>query len=268
LIIEKWEQIQRILNTDVLDHLIETLIKETGAAPYMDGGFKKKQAGLYSAIMRAGGAKDRNFRDWCLKALREVDEKIWRDEFAQEGNLLELVIDILDSGYKVGLGTQFQDALTEYSYSVIKGQNEPERLREYWRFLPNALKEAYARKTFRRRLVAAAVERKGELSPVFFDLYGTEMSDAEILSETSGIVLNMFTPLLDERHPQGLEWMADTLELHKSLLANCGPHDVIEDFHDRVLFAIKNDPGDQASPHILRISQLLGIQPDTLAENG
>jgi hypothetical protein len=127
--------------------------------------------------------------------------------------------------------------------------------------LPRALRQDYARKTLRRQIVAVAVQKKGQLPTVFFDLYGDEISDKEVLAGTQGVVLNMFTPLLEAQHSRGVEWIADVLEKHSKLLSDCGPKDVVQDFRDRIKLAIEKEKhlDDQVSPHVSRIAKCLGL---------
>jgi hypothetical protein len=131
LVSDRWDALSSLLSVEEPDHLLAKLLEETNPVDYIREEFEYGKAGLYAAIVRSGGAKNRDFRNWCLKSLRQVPEESWREELSEEGDLLELVIDILDSGYKVGLGVEFQDALLDYAVRVIEGQIEPERLRDY-----------------------------------------------------------------------------------------------------------------------------------------
>jgi hypothetical protein len=244
------------------DRLIASLAKEAElVAQVCNTEFDPKQARLYVALVRAGAASDARFRPWCLRGLQAVDTAEWRSQLQQEGDLAELVIELLKQGVEVTLTQAYQDALVEHGKAIVRGEVSPSYLIDYWGELLKPLETESMRKMLRSGLYEAASSADGKIPPVFFRLYGDELADTEILHQDNRVVSHLFTPLLRNRNVEGLRGVAKFLTSHGKFLAEHPAQHTVTDFKGRTHTAISNDSGDEASPIILEIAKILRIEP-------
>lgn len=267
VVMERWvflhtefDQDQR--NGHEFDRFIARLTKETELVTQVHNTeFAPKQARLYMALVRAGAASDARFQSWCLRGLQAVNTAEWQSQLQQEGDLADLVIDLLKQGVEVTLTQAYQDALVAHGKATVAGQSTPSHLVSFWGELLKPLRTGSVRKMLRSGLYEAALNADGEINPVFFHLYGDEIADTEILRLDNRAVSHLFTPLLRNRNAEGLIWVAKFLPLHNQFLDGHPASHTVTDFKDRVRAAISNDPHDEASPTIQEIAKILQIEP-------
>jgi hypothetical protein len=256
------------LGQEEFDELIVTLVKDTSLVNDVSGPeFDLTQCGLYAAIVRAQGREGRQFRKWCAAALGEIDGATWQRELQEEGDLVELVVDLIDNGFKGALGDAYQDALVEHGKSVIGGGRLPEYLFDHWQKLPRVLR-SHARKMLRARLCEAAEAVDGKVTQGFFDLYGKEISDPVILRDDGKMVSHLFTPLLKSRNVAGLRWIAGVFAANPDLLDEYDPKYAVDDFRDRLRTALADRADDEAYPLIQHIARAVGVTEPEDIEGG
>lgn len=246
---------------EAFDRFIASLAKETDLVAYVSNAdFDPKQARFYIALVRAEAASDARFRSWCLQGLQAVNMAEWQAQLQREGDLAELVIDLLQQGVEVTLTQAYQDALVEHGKASIRGEASPSYLIDYWGELLKPMETESMRKMVRSGFYEAASNADGKIAPVFFRLYGDELTDTEILRQDHKVVFYLFTPLLKNRHGEGLHWVAKLLTLHGNFLDEHPAQHTVTDFKDRIPTAISGDPDDKANSTITEIAKILQIE--------
>lgn len=257
---DRWSFVASAFDGPDFDKLVERLLKETALATYLrQQDFDSDQAILYAALVKAGATSDRSFRSWCVEGLRSIDKAEWVSQLGEEGQLAELLMNLVKRRVKVDLAVDYQDALAEHGNLVISGDSTPSALKPSWSLLLKPLSPS-ARGVLRRKLYDGASRADGEIDESFFDLYGEEIADQDLLQQNSQAAYRLFTPLLNRRNVRGLRWLAALLEANPAVLDQLQP-DTVEDFKARIAADIAEDKGDDAAQWIHKLAAILAIEP-------
>lgn len=258
---DRWSLVASEFAAPDFDKLVQRLLKETALATYLrQEDFDSDQAALYSALVKAGATSDRSFRSWCVQGLRSIGKAEWVSQLSEEGQLAKLLMGLVKRRIKVDLAIDYQDALAEHANLVISGDSTPSALKPSWSHLLKPLSPS-ARGVLRRKLYDAVAGADGEIAESFFDLYGEEVSDRDLLKQNRDAPYRLFTPLLNRRNAAGLRWLAALLEANPGVLDQLQP-DTVEDFKARIGEEITEDKGDDAGQFIQEIAHTLGIASD------
>jgi len=263
LLVNRWKLLEAEFSEDEYDNLITLAVEQSNLLFYLCGqDFDPEQAGLYTVLVQKSNEQNQGFHAWCQSGLNEVDLNKWQAELKGEGFIAELVIDLLEKGVEVSLGTAYQDALVENGKLVIAGKAKPKRLLDYWAKLLQPLK-AGQRDLLRSQLLTAAERADGKIAAEFFDLYGDEIADYQTLRDKRDVVLNLFMPLLRERNDKGLEWLERVFAERSDILDGRNVTHV-EGFKERLQEAV-DDQEHAANPTISSIAAHLGIHRTELS---
>src|SRR5690606_8443024 len=132
-LVNRWKLLEAEFSEDEYDNLITLAVEQSNLLFYLCGqDFDPEQAGLYTVLVQKSNEQNQGFHAWCQIGLNEVDLNKWQAELKGEGFIAELVIDLLEKGVEVSLGTAYQDALVENGKLVIAGKAKPKRLLDYW----------------------------------------------------------------------------------------------------------------------------------------
>ena len=234
-----------------LDNLITGVI---------NGTFSVGESGLYFALLKGG--TDAGLVTWCARSLSGINRDAWTKEIKPRGDLVELVIELKNRGASLTLGSAYLDALVTYSKSVAADSR---------RVLPNeswdtlfALLDTEQRELFRSRIYGVLEQSDGEASIKFFDLFGSMLSNSDLLANERGFIDRICRSLLDADNEGGLAWVADTAESNPTLLTGSKEQAAANDFRDRVRQRLNDTPADDAIvPHLKRIGTVLDIERGT-----
>ena len=134
---DRWSLVASEFDGPDFDKLVERLLKETALATYLrQQDFDSDQAILYAALVKAGATSDRSFRSWCVEGLRSIDKAEWVSQLGEEGQLAELLMNLVKRRVKVDLAVDYQDALAEHGNLVISGDSTPSALKPSWTSTP------------------------------------------------------------------------------------------------------------------------------------
>jgi len=256
---DSWDFLDSVLEQSALDGVVAKVLHAPGPSPIVERGFSIPLAGLYSAIIRETTPLNSQFLVWCVASLKALDEATWAEQLAEEGDLVQLVIELEKHGASPGLGTPFLDALTAHSSEVIRGEATVTGHADDWPILPKALEGDHRRKTLSRDLLDVVIQVGAGVPPEVFRLYGPSLSDTEVLGDNSALVRGLFTPLLENRHEKGLEWIASLVTAHPEFLKRYKPTDTVQDFRDR-LGPAATQPTDAATAYIKTVALALGVE--------
>ena len=235
-----------------LDNLITGVI---------NGTFSVGESGLYFALLKDG--TDASLVTWCARSLSGINRDAWTKEIKPRGDLVELVIELKNRGASLTLGSAYLDGLVKYSESVAADSR---------RVLPNeswvtlfALLDTEQRELFRSRIYGVLEQSDGEASIKFFDLFGSMLSNSDLLANERGFIDRVCRSLVDADNEGGLAWVADTVESNPTLLTGSKEQAATNDFRDRVRQRLNDTPADDAIvPHLKRIGTVLDIERDSI----
>lgn len=112
----------------------------------------------------------------CQELKTSLDENQWLEQLKNEDWMLDIVIELVNQGYKPNLDNKFVDALIEHARLLLDGEAEVESLEKSWAQLLDGLSAA-EREQFRRQLPDVMSDvRKPVLDLVA--LYGDELQIA------------------------------------------------------------------------------------------
>ena len=95
--ISRWKYFNDELEEEEYKLLIEYLVRDTAFIPnVIDSGFIDENICLYVSIIENGGASNKEFTNWCINNLHKVQFDRWKSEFEKEGELLDLIITLID----------------------------------------------------------------------------------------------------------------------------------------------------------------------------
>ncbi len=263
LVRAKWSLIRSILQRRKEDsQSFEVFLRELPGledliAGVIDGAFRVNESGLYLALLRGG--TDGSFVTWCERGLADINRDNWTKEIRPRGDLVELVVELKNRGASMTLGSAYLDGLVKYSESVASDSKG---------ILPSAswdaliaLLDTEQRGLFLGRIFDVLQQSEGEASAKFFDLFGSLLSNGDLLVNERGFIERVCRPVLDADNERGLEWVADTVECNPTLLTASKEQGAANDFRDRVRQRLREVSDDDSMlPPLRRIGTILGIE--------
>lgn len=238
-----WSEIADFYS-DELNIFIEKTSKGNEIISHIVGGeFNVENANLYSLLVSAENFKeDDQFANWLQISLQNIDKEIWEQQLNSQGNLTELVINIVINmpTTKLNLGIAYQDALFSHAEKTMTGELTPTRLGEIWKNLPNALSDS-RRDTFRLKLIRRAKDAGGAINDDFFKCYSAEISDPITLSNDAEVVLLLFSPLVEKSNIAGLRWMENFIATNPTFLDNYKIDSTVEELKERINSTLKEE---------------------------
>lgn len=225
-----------------------------------DGGFSITQVPLYSAILE-GSESVAKFYEWCASGVEHLSADEWKSDLAGRFTCLQLVVELIDKQRQVSLSTPFADALLQHGASVAKGEHyPPDSLVQRWPEVIECFHETGTRKVLAERLLKAAMGMDGKPTPMYFDLYGTEISDVGTLTTQEEVVSQLLSPLVRERNVRGLHWAIDLFKAHPDFLQKVSTDHTVEEFEARLRNCVSDAIDDEAQPLIAEIAAICHIE--------
>ncbi|MEQ4487575.1 MAG: P-loop NTPase fold protein [Dehalococcoides mccartyi] len=225
-------------------------------------GFKNSNAGLYTSIIEAFPTSKENFTKWCQSGLETMSCSDWAQDLSNRLDAVKLIIALIRNDIHVKLGKPFKDALVKQAKGLLDGTNNiSEDLKKQWPNVLSVLGENNERKTLRRELRDLAAESDGKFTDIFFDIYGEEIANIGILLEEKTIVHKLFNPLLRERNIGGLKWLVNLFSKNPNMINKCTDTASIQEFYAIVKEMISQSHQDQEQECILKIAEILKIEP-------
>jgi hypothetical protein len=231
-VIKRWEFFYEVLDENTYNALLGKLVEVSDLVDkVISNKFEIKYACLYANIIDNGGVQNDEFTQWCIQNLQQIEMATWKSELEQEGDLLDLIISLVDQSIAINLESPYQDALEDHAKSLLEGKVKVDRLSDCWKSFLFPL-PSHRRTNFRSRLINAAKDRDGDIPPVFFELYGEEIIDKNAL-RGEGVILNLFTSLIRNKNARGIDWLLVVVEKYPDLFADEEQSD-IKEFRERV----------------------------------
>jgi len=198
------------------------------------------------------------FIDSCCSRLADASKDDWDSALRGSGVLLRLLVAVREHAESFFLQDAFQDALFEHAKAIGKGElsvaNAPDA---DWVALSRSLDEADQMNLARRLLAFLVVSPP--VRDEFFALYGSVLTQREVLESEPTLLVKQMLPAVQERGVFSLVWIAELLESHPSLL-EAFPSDTAQDFEGRIEAALRDDEISAAvAESFRRIAVSLGL---------
>ncbi len=260
-VLEKWPLISETLTEETQETFATLLVEKIQLLNYLEEQeFAPDRGSLYALMIRTGAAEE--LQRVCVAGLQDTDLDRWQIELHGEDNLAELVVDLVEAKIDFELGHQYRDALVEHARKTVAGEEKPEYLKPtHWQDLLVPL-HPDTRKVFRSDLFEVAVTAQGKLPAAFFEFYGQEVAQLEVLND-SRAVSGLFTSLLKLGNADGLRWMIDFLKAEPDFLDSHPNKSGVGDFQRRLEDMLRSEPeGDTEEAKALRIelADTIGVE--------
>ena len=263
LVRANWPVIREVLETEKEDSQnLEAFLKrlprlESLVAGVVNGTFDVRDSGLYVALLKIDA--DTNLVTWCTSGLSSVNQGAWSKEIASRGDLLDLVTELKTRGASVVLGVAYYDALIECAKGVAGG-TESTLADESWSELFTLL-DADRQELFPHRIYEILETSNGNASPGFFQLFGTILSNPDLLSDEPRFIHQVCRPILDMDNAAGIAWLGELADSAPRLLTQNNARAAVNDFKDRVQQRLDDtSPDAPIFPDLKRIGIVFGIE--------
>ena len=245
--------------------LVGTLSKTNGMCDFLqqsESGFEPKKSALYLDILRGAKGSVPDFMEWCREGLERMSKEDWTADLTGNRANCAVCIELSKQERPPSLTNNFTDALQYHAQSVIQGDDIPAKwIVEAWSTIVDCVDESSGtRKVLREHLVDSVVSAKGQINDIFFDMYGDEIEDPSILAAHDHVLSRFFTPIVSERHQQGLVWLKKFATKNPQFIGKVKAEHTAQDFTNRLQGLVDNPTEDEAQATVEEIAANFGIE--------
>jgi len=209
-------------------------------------------ARLYTAVVLSHDHKQEEFLLQVGKLLGALDKTIWMSDLENKGQLGKLVQLLQKIAARIVLRDPYLDALVDYAVKVMNGNIGNAYPVTEWTAMLSTLHPSL-RVRFKEILIKAAMAVRGAVKDQFFEFFGPELIDIEVLSKIDDLVAELFTPLVESRNVKGLSWIASVIEANNGGLDGFKNSNAIDELRMRLTTALRELRGHAAEPAIQKI---------------
>jgi|GEM_PF-5361180 len=257
---EKHEFLKATLDEDTFSSLTGSLVKQGEVIDTaMKEPFDSETGEFYVDLIDAGGHANSAFNSWISDSLKTIDAATWTTALTSKTYLIELVVKRYEKGGRYKLGLPYADGVLDYAKRLIDGEAEAED--------PQILSQNFLsviwgdeRAALRRTLLDSAMATDGEIASSFFDVFGSEIADIEMIKNDTDVVRKMFEPIVRKPNLPGLAWLAGLFARDSELLTHYKPKYAVTQFRARVEKAAAEGLEDELADSIRSITKPLGIE--------
>ena len=236
-IISSHTMLKEALSDESFLNLIQQSIQEKSLVTFlMSNNFDVNISRVYSIVLKvlSQNNNDRHdFVDFLIKGFRGIRRETWESELINEGELTELLIYVVESGHKLNLTTNFQNALLIHSQYIIENDVELHYSEEQWKNVYGAL-DNHAKITFMKDLLDKIIE--SDLSvDVVLEIYGQLLKDEKLLVEVADrLIRGGFKRFIEKKNINELIWLNEVISDYPKILNTCGKSTKI-DFERQII---------------------------------
>lgn len=221
-------------------------------------GFDDGISGIY--IIRFKTIEEENrqeFVKFLIDGIRGVDKNTWFSELQSGGDLLKLLIDMVESGIQLDLTTTVQDALLDHAESLIGSNTDIQFFEDKWRYVYDALDDD-SKSTFLRNLRDKIIESDKPTDSIL-KVYGELLKDCDTLNEnTDTLVRQGFKRFIEKMNISELKWLSGVISTCPKILTTCKSSSK-KDFERRVIEAGNGELDEETQTILESIATQLGI---------
>jgi|GEM_PF-1404026 len=263
-ILETYSELSKILQKKLLEELIEKLIEKSDFIQVIEKhGFSIDLAELYLIVYRKSKTqKPTSFVEFLTTGLRNVDKEEWLQEITEEGELLDLLLELSKDEFSINLTIDFQDALIEHVKNLLDGEELPVKYIDNWNSILDALKDD-SRETFLRTLRDELIKHSSkEIYPIL-KLYGEVLLESTVLEEKADEVVRLlFTEVINKKIHEELSWLIEALKKKQEILEKC-PESSKNVFIERIKKILEEiDVEDELAEIFQNIARIVGLNPE------
>lgn len=224
------------------------------------GAFDPESSVLYVDLLNAGAHENSEFNTWISKNLKAVDVQTWTAAIKGETPLIDLVDVRYEEGGRFKLGLPYADGLEEYAKALIGGQVSPDDPSNLSRKLLNVIWGKSDRSALQRRFLDSALAADGDIAPPFFDVFGDEIADVDMIRSDTNVVRRMFEPIVRKRNQRGLAWLASLFTREPNLLKGYTPQYDFTQLQARVEEVSGEELEEETAELIRTLANALGVE--------
>jgi len=268
IVLGRWQAIESTLDVDdnssIFRPMIGLLARDTGlceAIQSSDSGFDAADVRLYWTIVEEGKEDVQPFYEWCKTGLESLDRGAWLADLKDDCDCVWLACDLYEHGTRPELTTPFEDALVDHARLLVAGKHVPsDEVQNRWPNLLECLTDQSLRHALRKRLLDIVASCDGKVHECFFEMYGKEISEAQLLLTNDQTISGLFSPLLRTRPMAGLLWLKKVFEEQKDILNTASDEHAVQEFQTRLRDCLSDEDEDEARDLIGEIAEILGIE--------
>ena len=176
--------------------------------------------------------------NWCASKMPTYGDDVWRKQFNEEEELLQLMILLrqLDAG--VELDSKYTDALIAYSESVLNGSSDPSDYLISNRDALFSVLDDDRHLLVKTRILNLAMDSKEYISDVFFDLFGEEINNEKTIIDEKNIVWKLFTPIIENDQRKGIEWLISVFKKNNKIYSKLKKKVGAKEFKEKIIKSI------------------------------
>jgi len=267
VLLERWKEIKDALgdsgNTSGFNALLAKLSERRelfGEIQDSNGNFLTKDAELYCRIVVNSRIQDPQFLNWCRRGLEAMSEEEWYHDLTTDSTNLWLTLRLADHEVVAKLTTPFSDALARHSQLLIEGKNLPyPELLAQWGNVFSLIKPDVS-KALLGRILSTCIEAEGQIQKPIFEVYGDQLTNAQVLTANDHTISGLFSPILRLRNLEGLNWLSSVTHTIPNILDLASGTDNPGEFKIRLQDCITTAREDgEAQTLIDTIAQNLGV---------
>ena len=260
LILSQHQLILQELSEDTYSGIIEQSVQNSSLVDSLvSQEFDVDISKIYQIVFKTiKGKNDQEFIAFLIDGMKSVDKGIWVSELQNAGQLIELVIDMVESNIQLNLSTSLQDALLDHAESLIEGNIDFQSSKDRWKYLCDAL-DTDSKNTFSRNLLDKIIESDKPTNRVL-EVYG------EILLKKCNILIGKgnadrlvrqgFKKFIERMNADELKWLSKVLSDCPVILNTCDPSSK-KDFESRVTGAWDGELNEETQAILKAIAKEL-----------
>jgi len=264
ILITNYSNLREMLHDNTLRNLINRLVEKGNLLSEIEKReFSAELAGLYLLAYEASKVhKQSSYIEFLLNGIRAVEKEDWIQGVTEEGDLLELLIFLVESNIAINLSTDFQDALLEHAKGLLEGQELSTKYQGKWNQVLGALKSE-SKETFLRDLRDELLRQSSKNSESILILYGQGLLESGILEEKADDAVRLlFREIINRGNVKELTWLHKALKQNQDILKKCktpSKNDFISRVKDRLM---EKDFSDEVRQQFEEIAKVVGVNPE------
>jgi hypothetical protein len=250
------------LGNDLFESHVSRSVTGASLTAELSGrAFELGDVDLYKTALSVN-EQNSGFAQFLISGMQSVTKETWITNLVSEGELLDLLVEIQDSGRCTDLGVEFEDALLNHAQQLVDGTARVERLRERWNLVFEGLEKNFRSVTLKKMVEILCTSSKP--TAALLRLYGSLMASPEVLSSISErVVMHAFPQFLERLHVEELQWCSTVLERNPNCLIEVGPS-TRQDLKSRIVAAASEQTiGEEVRHAIHKLAGLADVDLST-----
>lgn len=260
IFIDHYKDLKETIDDNIFDEFLKKLISDANLINELtQRPFSHELAHLYRVVY--DNSKEQLYIEYLKKEFKTIDSTIWGKELNSEGDLIQLLLSLVDNGQRLELATDYSDALLLHADQINSGKAKITLAMNNSTNILSPLIEA-SRQTFLHKLCKKIISLSNNPTERIIDFYGNELINSGVLKEESDdVVITLFSNIVSRKNIRELEWVEYAIGKQPEIFSNCR-NDSKVDFIKRLENTLdKTETNDEARPVIEKIAKTLGIDP-------